>query len=271
MSLLICAQILIFNKALIRYSLLQILSVLLVTFGISLTTVSSMIAKPRKPYVLMDNSSSTAQSLSPPVLTYATGIFILTIALILSGFLGLVQDRTFSMHGRGNWEEAMFYIHALSLPVFGFFGPNLTAQFRSISSDSMTEVSLQSIAKIIKQSTDGFVQSYSTTSLPPLPIIPIRSPSIMIPSFYIPLFANVVTQLLCVSGVNRLTSRVNSLTVTLVLAVRKAASLAISVLLVGKSSGSFYLWMGASAVLLGTVGYTIGSARLSVPVSKKDQ
>ena len=66
------------------------------------------------------------------------------------------------------------------------------------------------------------------------------------------------TQLVCINGVNRLTARVSSLGVSLVLVVRKATSLVISVVLLNGEAGSLGLWGGAAAVMLGTLGYTYG-------------
>jgi len=51
------------------------------------------------------------------------------------------------------------------------------------------------------------------------------------------------------------------LTVTLVLVVRKAVSLGISVILIQGNSGNVWLWGGAAAVLIGTVMYSIDGAR----------
>lgn len=86
---------------------------------------------------------------------------------------------------------------------------------------------------------------------------------IPIPKIYVPLLLNTLTQLLCVAGVHRLTTRVSSLTVTLVLVVRKAASLVVSVLWVRGSGdgGSTMMWVGAALVMGGTVGYSVGSGR----------
>lgn len=82
----------------------------------------------------------------------------------------------------------------------------------------------------------------------------------------VPLLAlNVLTQLACINGVNRLTARVSSVAVTLVLVVRKAASLAISVLLLnrgrpGAQQGNAGLLVGAIGVFAGTVAYAWGSS-----------
>ena len=228
-----------------RYSCLQVGSVLLVTLGVILTTLSATQAKSQSKTGLSasGNDFSTSTIASASYGKYAVGILILTIALLFSGALGIAQDRTFERYGRGNWEEAMFYLHALALPLFSFTWPNLVAEVRAIHNGP--QVSL--------------FNTSTSSSLSPLPYLPVRPPSLWIPSFYIPLALNVLTQLVCVAGVNRLTSRVNSLTVALVLVVRKAVSLGISVLLLGSSRGNTYLWGGAAAVLVGTIGYTLGS------------
>ncbi|KAL5488285.1 YEA4_2 [Sanghuangporus weigelae] len=228
-----------------RYSRLQAGAVVLVTLGVILTALSSTQAKSlssTRPFTNgNDYSSSVVASTSYG--KYAVGILILTLALVLSGALGIAQDRALERYGRGNWEEAMFYLHALALPLFGFTWPGLVAQLRAVHNGPQL-----------------LLFGGTTSNTPsPLPYLQIRSPSLWIPSFYIPLVLNVFTQLICVAGVNRLTSRVNSLTVSLVLVVRKAVSLGISVLLLGSSRGNTYLWTGAAAVLIGTVIYTLSS------------
>ena len=250
----------------IRYSKLQVASVVLVTIGVILTTLSSVQSKNRSPPKLStavhtdDDTSIEATTVSYG--RYAMGISILTFALILSGALGISQDRTFERYGRGNWEEAMFYLHALALPLFGFTWPDLVAQFRTANTGPQL-----SFSPLSHQPTHPNSNPATPLPLPlplpvPLPYLPIRPPTLRIPSFYVPLFLNVLTQLFCVSGVNRLTARANSLTVSLILVVRKAASLGISVLLLGGSRGNnVCLWAGAAAVLVGSFGYTLGSRR----------
>lgn len=80
------------------------------------------------------------------------------------------------------------------------------------------------------------------------------------PRAYIALLVNTLTQLVCVAGVNRLTTRVNALTVTLVLVVRKAVSLVLSVAFNGAAShvDMQLLWTGAAMVMGGTIWYSFG-------------
>jgi UDP-xylose/UDP-N-acetylglucosamine transporter B4 len=83
-----------------------------------------------------------------------------------------------------------------------------------------------------------------------------------LPAAYIPLLLNTLTQLFCVAGVHRLTTRVSALTVTLVLVVRKAVSLLISVWMGGAAQvDQTLMWIGAGMVLAGTVGYSLATGR----------
>lgn len=222
-----------------KYSLIQVASVVLVTIGVVLTTLS---ASQRS---LLTTAHEDAQ-------TYASGIAMLSLALLLSGFLGLVQDWTYSTYARRSsgavpWQESMFYLHFLSLPLFLFVRDDITSQLRSIHHSSSSSLSAH------------------------MPI----------PTVYLPLILNTLTQLVCVAGVNRLTTRVHALTVTLVLVVRKAVSLVLSV--VGDGVVVKYaaramtresprtrnnmdvdarmMWTGAALVMIGTVGYSFGSIK----------
>ncbi|KAF8529227.1 UAA-domain-containing protein [Hysterangium stoloniferum] len=230
-----------------KYNITQILSVFLVTAGVACTTLSA--SNPPPDQVGM---ASSARS-------YLTGIVILTLALVISGLMGLSQDKTYARYGRGDWEESMFYLHFLALPGFSLVWRDIVRQVRTVHSSVRVEVGLEIIAVPLRR----FLQRESVMGSWPNAWIlrHIWKRGIVIPSFYIPLAVNVMTQLLCVSGVNRLTSRVSSLTVTLVLVVRKAVSLGISVVVLRRGQGEGgLLWTGAGLVLVGTIGYTVGTS-----------
>ena len=228
-----------------RYSSMQVTSVLVVTAGVALTTLS---ASTRPSTTITTTDGSIAY-------TYATGITILSLALLLSGLLGLVQDWTYATYGRGRstsnkpWQESMFYLHFLSLPMFFLLRDDISSQLRAVHSSSSLRL-------------------FSTN----------------IPAVYVPLALNTLTQLVCVAGVNRLTTRVSALTVTLVLVVRKATSLVLSVVGDGvvvkyatRAMGEVadngnhgrmevdarMMWTGAVVVMLGTAGYSVAGARKS--------
>lgn len=189
-----------------RYNLLQIISVLLVTGGVTLSTL----AAGHKGGMGL-NSDMYGQ--------YLIGISLLLLSLVVSGFMGLWQEGTFRACGKASWKESLFYTHSLSLPLFLLFFRSLHAQILD---------------------------------------------AVRTPDFGLPLLANALTQIVCIAGVNRLTTRVSSVAVTLTLAVRKAASLALSIAW-AQARGApvpnpLYLWGGTAMVLVGTVGYAHASS-----------
>lgn len=214
------------------------LSVLVVTTGVILTTFSSRQSHKTTDVISFDTHPHL----------YLRGIGILTLALILSGFLGVVQDKTFASYGKSTppiiqsdsstdakalilpdvWEESMFYLHFLSLPVFFSVRRDLAVQVKEL---------------------------FTSMTMFHVPLVAAR---ITLPTVLPALLANTLTQLLCVAGVNRLTTRVPALTVTLVLVVRKAVSLVFSVLLFDGANVTWgMLWGGAFLVFTGTVAYTV--------------
>ena len=211
----------------------------LVTLGVIFTTLSAT----RKPKSGINASSVPGVG---DIHQYFTGIALLSIALVLSGLLGFVQDRAYSkFRGTGNapWKESMFYIHFLSMPIFLSLKGDIAEQLFTL------------------QKTPAF----STSSLPfPSPI----------PIAFVILGLNVLTQLVCVAGVNRLTSRVSSLTVTLTLVVRKAVSLVVSLVLFGDreidQQQRYLLFGGAGLVFMGTVLYSVSNQRKQKKVDKVD-
>ncbi|KAA1465939.1 UAA transporter [Dentipellis sp. KUC8613] len=256
-----------------KYTVGQVVSVLFVTFGVILTTLSASHSKKSKS-TLHTSEASPVFSLR----VYLTGIGILTLALVLSGFLGIVQDRTYSHYGNytsksppskapnapakpgasssikavepskdnlpDTWEESMFYLHFLSLPMFAFVRDDLMLQARALTASARTTVLPVSF----------------TPYLPGVIAAPLKD--LNLPSAILPLLLNTLTQLLCSAGVNRLTTRVAALTVTLVLVVRKAVSLILSVVFFRGNTqldpqAWIMLWSGAALVFAGTVGYTM--------------
>ncbi|KAG8710416.1 golgi uridine diphosphate-N- acetylglucosamine transporter [Ceratobasidium sp. 394] len=256
-----------------RYTSTQIVSVLLVTFGVAMSTLSSLSHKRSK----HDSGSMSAASVSYQ--DQLLGLALLAAALVLSSLMGFAQERTYAMFGR-HWEEGMFYLHFLALPMFALpgIGGDLVQQIKIANANPKVDVSLHGLV--------ASAHSFATASPVFRPGGPLgRHPSgamdwimgkvmgfplfaITLPSFYVPLAINVFTQFLCVGGVHRLTSRVSSLTVTLVLVVRKAVSLWISVVLVGGHKGDIWLWGGALAVLVGTVAYSLDRGRPAPKTSK---
>ncbi|EMD31847.1 hypothetical protein CERSUDRAFT_162668 [Gelatoporia subvermispora B] len=254
-----------------RYSTLQTMSVLLVTVGILFTTLSASQSKARTS--LVGSTPGTHMS------TYATGIAILTVALFFAGFLGIVQDWTNQRynsdrtHPNGSgaakdsaslpWQEAMFFHHFLPLPMFLLAKADLSMQFNVLNSSPRIDL-------VYPVTWSPLSMKISDTSPPPW--------ALSIPSAYVPLLLNTITQVVCISGVQRLASRVTSLTVTLVLAVRKAVSLIISVMLFSSAGRArmdsmdlALMWTGAALVFAGTIGYSIGTGAGRAPKTDKTE
>jgi len=139
-----------------RYTMLQILSVMIITSGVVLSTLSR---------TAMTTDSSKLES-AEDLHRYIIGISMMVMSLFCTGILGLLQERTYGKYGPC-WREGLFYTHFLSLPFFAFLGRDIKQGLSSLSSP---------------QSTTSTVTSFMI------------------------LAANLITQLVCVSGVNSLTS-----------------------------------------------------------------
>lgn len=234
-----------------RYTYAQVASVLAVTLGVALTTLSASGAPSPSP-----EPSATASAH-----TYLQGIAILALALLLSGFLGLAQDRTYARYGRPTpgattppgaapaptWQESMFFLHFLALPLFLSARHDIAAQLAAVNAGPRVSFAF--------------------------PALRLSLPTLALPRAYAPLLLNTLTQLVCVAGVHRLTTRVSALSVTLVLVVRKAASLVLSVWMARGAAPRVELrlmWTGAALVLAGTVGYSVATGRAKAKRAKTE-
>ncbi|KAF5363984.1 hypothetical protein D9756_000944 [Leucocoprinus leucothites] len=250
-----------------QYNLTQILSVLLVTIGVVLTTFSATPSVPSTRYTATNIDSRN----------YLTGIAILSLAL----------DWTYSTYGRPQtsttkpgvnsdsqppqWQESLFYLHFLSLPMFIFLREDIKTQVHLVSTGPRTS---WSTSLPVPYTISPFLL-IPNTSYVALSQVQEQDRklhlSFQIPYAFAPLLLNTITQLICASGVHRLTTRVSSLTVTLILVVRKAVSLLLSVLGAGMIPGvgegkartvdHRMMWSGAAFVLVGTVLYSIGTKK----------
>ncbi|TXT12844.1 hypothetical protein VHUM_01245 [Vanrija humicola] len=236
-----------------RYSVGQICAGVIITSGIILATISA----PKPPRPTPTATATTAEvkaDLLPDNVQYALGIGLLSLALFLSAWLGLWQEKTYRMYGN-KWREALFYCHFLSLPFFIPMYPSLSKTFNAYrASPPITLLTVPIPSPGLADDTKHEL---------------IRWRDIAVPKAFFALAVNVVTQGLCIRGVNRLTSRVSSTTVNLILTLRKAASLAISVWYYG-SGASTGLVIGGAMVLGGTMIYSMSSPP-AVPKDKAEE
>jgi len=146
------------------------------------------------------------------------GISLLTFALFMSARMGIYQEVVYSKHGK-HPREALFYTHALPLPGFLLLAPDILNHWNIVLSS------------------------------PPLPILP------MVPSMLLYLVGNIITQYLCISAVFVLTTECASLTVTLVVTLRKFLSLLFSIWYFSNPFTTLH-WLGTALVFGGTLVFS---------------
>ncbi|KAK1598086.1 NST UDP-N-acetylglucosamine transporter [Colletotrichum navitas] len=188
-----------------KYSRIQILAVILLTFGVITAAWSDAQSK--------DSSNTAGRSDRP---AFGTGLIILFVAQVLSAIMGLYTEETYKKYGP-QWRENLFYSHLLSLPLFLPFAPSLIRQFQRLASSP--PLSLPALAHLpglgLGKNTEG------------------ETAGLHVPSQLAYLATNVLTQYACIRGVNLLAAVSSALTVTIVLNIRKLVSLLLSIWLFG--------------------------------------
>lgn len=217
-----------------RYSLEQIVSVIILTIGVIIATLYSNPGK--------TNDSSDTQTLS---LQFAIGVGILAVAAILSSVQGLLAERIYIQYGK-HWRESLFYTHVLSLPFFALFSKDIVRQYKGLMSSPNIHFSLSEISSIPLFS--GLADS--------IPDISFTGP----PRRLVLLILNAGTQYVCVRGVNNLAGNSTALTVSIVLNIRKFISLLLSIYLFGNSL-SFGTMVGTVFVFAGAGMYSYSSQK----------
>ncbi|XP_071753670.2 UDP-xylose and UDP-N-acetylglucosamine transporter [Centroberyx gerrardi] len=149
------------------------------------------------------------------------GIAMLTFALLMSARMGIFQETLYKQYGKHS-KEALFYNHCLPLPGFLLLSTNIYNH--SVYFSQSTPVAL--------------------------PVM-----GLTMPVLWIYLLMNVITQYVCIRGVFILTTECASLTVTLVVTLRKFLSLIISILYFQNPFTAWH-WVGTAVVFLGTLLYT---------------
>ncbi|KAB8227822.1 putative cell cycle checkpoint protein Rad17 [Aspergillus alliaceus] len=268
-----------------KYSHGQILAVAMLTIGVIAAALADAHTK-GQPMSIGDqrNDSTTANTL--------IGFSILALAMVLSAFQGIYADRLYESYGRNHWKEALFYSHTLSLPLFIPTYPHLLAQWRTLLSSPSLLSGIYAIAKrndsilsspvpfgteLAAPSKTSFVDSVPMSIISTTTHLlaelehskPIRLILTCIPTQVFYLLMNAFTQYLCIRGVHLLSAKSSSLTVTIVLNVRKLVSLLLSIYLFGNNLAPGVL-VGAIFVFVGGALYGFEGARLRKISIKKD-
>lgn len=201
-----------------KYAFSKYLSVFMITFGIAICTIISG----------KEIKSLQAKNVKQVVTTpwddffwWTLGISLLTVALFVSARMGIYQEVLHKKYGK-NPREALYYTHLLPLPFFLTLAPNIWEHFTyALASDPMH-----------------------------VPVI-----NLDVPKLIVYLIGNILTQYLCISSVFTLTAECTSLTVTLVVTLRKFLSLIFSIIYF-KNPFTIYHWIGTILVFVGTVIFT---------------
>lgn len=201
------------------YPLSKYLSIIMVTMGISLATMASaeMVGHTSQTF----NQSTSGSQTNPDYYTWSFGIVLLTFALVLSACLGVVQEQFSAKFGK-HPDEATYFSHLIPLPGFLFLGPEIVKKFINIS-----------------QSTN-VIDIFGLFSIPKM--------------FFL-LFLNSLTFFACIRCVFKLTSEAPSLTVTLVVSIRKFLSLLFSIFYFQNTFSSQH-WFATLLVFTGTFLFT---------------
>ncbi|XP_073994081.1 UDP-xylose and UDP-N-acetylglucosamine transporter-like [Rhodnius prolixus] len=206
-----------------KYPLSKFVSVGLITAGVIICTVvtgknlesSSKGEEPSKDDPLQKTDQNNG------FILWLLGIALLIFALFVSALLGVFQETLYKKYGKHPYE-ALYYIHMLSLPIFLPFFNNLKKHYN---------IMMESAPLL-------------------LPWLNIHAPCMLI---Y--LIGNMVSQYLCISSVYLLTTEASSLTVTLVITLRKFLSLLLSIVYFGNEF-TIWHWVGTILVFVGTLIFT---------------
>ncbi|KAI6233879.1 hypothetical protein M3Y99_00857000 [Aphelenchoides fujianensis] len=182
-----------------QFTTKKYLSVLGVTIGIIICTLATARAEKG------GAESISLEEAEKHFHEWSVGIGMLIVALIASSALSILQERLYAKHGK-HPREAMFYTvssngTSLALPVFALMGDDIV------------------------RNAANFSQS---------PAFEVAGVNTGIPDLWVYLFASAAAQWVCISFVYKAGSEMDSLSVTLLVTLRKFFSLLVSIVYFGQ-------------------------------------
>ncbi|KAL1110431.1 hypothetical protein AAG570_007962 [Ranatra chinensis] len=199
------------------YPVSKFVSVAFITCGVIICTIMS------GQDIKKESIGISLQSNEDSLFWWFLGISLLIFALFVSARLGIYQEVLFTTYGKHPYE-ALYFTHLLPLPFFLLISKNLLEHFYIILESPTFSIDLLGL-------------------------------QLSIPLMFIYLVGNVLTQYLCISSVYYLTTETSSFTVTLVLTLRKFASLLFSIFYFQNTFTLFH-WIGTICVFVGTLTFT---------------
>lgn len=206
------------------YEFSKYLSVFMISLGIVICTIVS------GSNVESTQVNQVEESAFSVFFWWTLGISLLTVALFISARMGLYQEVLYKRYGKYP-DEALFYTHLLPLPFFLLLTNNIWEH------------------TIIATNSEPYA-------------VPLLGTEVPLQWFY--LAGNVLTQYLCISSVYVLTTECSSLTVTLVVTLRKFVSLLFSIVYF-RNPFTIYHWVGTTLVFIGTIIFTEVVLRMMGP------
>jgi len=149
------------------------------------------------------------------ILDWIAGIILLSTSLVLSARMGIYQEQIYSKYGRHH-KEALFFTHFLPLPGFLFLASDITQHFN-----------------IVMDSPAIGPQTFP------------------IPRMVLFLLGNILSQYVCASSIFQLSTTYSSLTITMLLTLRKFFSILISGWFFGNILTAWH-WVGTLLVFIAT-------------------
>ncbi|KAJ3327933.1 hypothetical protein HDU91_004234 [Kappamyces sp. JEL0680] len=209
----------------------KIIGVLVVTIGIVVSSFASA-------------ANSSHDSTAGTFAEFVVGIGLLVVALVISCLLGQYQQYVYGTYGKF-WEEGLFYMHFLGLPAFLFFYADIQQVVQQYNESSPVSIGLvlESLLAGPLSRKIYFVLGGEALRL------------VSVPHMWLYLLLNTMTQYVCISGVSKLTSMASSVTVNLVLSIRKFVSLFLSIVIF-RNAFTAGNWVGAVLVFAGTFIYS---------------
>ncbi|EDV92730.1 UDP-xylose and UDP-N-acetylglucosamine transporter [Drosophila grimshawi] len=203
-----------------RYCLRQYSGVLFITIGIVLCTLVSSANIRNRTHATLKVNDATGSATSD-LFWWSVGITLLTTALLVSAYMSIYQELLYKRYGK-HPNEALFYTHLLPLPGFIFMAGNIVQHWQIAVSSPKVAITI------------GSTDSWS------------------IPVMILYLIGNGIAQYICISAVYVLTTECTSLTVTMVVTLRKFLSLIFSVLYF-RNPFTISHWIGTALVFFGTI------------------
>lgn len=201
-----------------KYTNTKYLSVLMITTGIIICTVVSRKDSIKQAQAIRGGNSDNDDQDANDYFTMLIGVVLLSIGLLVSSLLGIYQESLVTNYGK-HPEESLYYSHLLPLPGFVFLLPEMS----------------------------NHAAVYSNSEPYAVPFF-----NVAVPILWLHLFGNVVTQFLCINSVYQLQTECTSLTVTLVVTLRKFLSLLFSIFYF-RNPFTLHHWVGTVLVFAGTV------------------